>query len=109
ATGAKIVMTNPTHLYDIDVQRRVQLEVTGGRRLGTPGTQGILPFLAPAWVALLAVPFEALGTELGGRLWILFGLACLGLGLWLPSPPRPPFAPPPRLAGGPPGPLPLVP
>jgi len=70
------------------VQRRVQLEVTGGRQLVTPGIQGILPFLAPAWVALLAVPFEALGTELGGRLWVLFGLACLALGLWLASRPR---------------------
>src|SRR2546428_7805393 len=88
ATGAKIVMTNPSHLYDLDVQRRVQLEVTGGRQLVTPGIQGILPFLAPAWVALLAVPFEALGTELGGRLWVLFGLACLALGLWLASRPR---------------------
>src|SRR5207302_720495 len=92
ATGAKIAMTNPTHLYDIDVQRRVQLEVTGGRRLVTPGIQGILPFLAPAWVALLAVPFEALGTDLGGRLWILFGLACLVAGLYLATRPRPPTA-----------------
>ena len=89
ATGAKIAMTNPTHLYDLDWQRRVQLEVTGGRQLVTPGIQGILPFLAPAWVALLAAPFEALGTELGGRLWILFGLVCLALGLWLASRPRP--------------------
>src|SRR5258706_9377573 len=89
ATGAKIAMTDPTHLYDIDVQRRVQLEVTGGRQLITPGIQGILPFLAPAWVALLAVPFEALGTELGGRLWVLFGLACLAMGLWLATRPRP--------------------
>ena len=40
ATGAKIAMTNPTHLYDIDVQRRVQVEVTGGRQLVTPGIQG---------------------------------------------------------------------
>jgi len=101
ATGAKIAMTNPTHLYDIDVQRRVQLEVTGGRRLVTPGIQGILPFLAPAWVALLAVPFEALGTELGGRLWILFGLACLALGLWLASRPRPISAALPGFAGVP--------
>ena len=88
ATGAKIALSNPTHLYDLDVQRRVQLDVTGGRQLVTPGIEGILPFLAPAWVALLAVPFEALGTELGGRLWILFGLVCLGLGLWLASRPR---------------------
>src|SRR2546427_6976647 len=92
ATGAKIAMTDPTHLYDIDVQRRVQLEVTGGRQLITPGIQGILPFPAPAWVALLAVPFEALGTELGGRLWVLFGPACLPLGLWLSPLPRPPTA-----------------
>src|SRR2546428_1259016 len=88
ATGAKIVMTTPSQLDDLDVERRVQIEVTGGRQLVTPGIQGILPFLAPAWVALLAVPFEALGTELGGRLWVLFGLACLALGLWLASRPR---------------------
>ena len=92
ATGAKIALTNPTHLYDLDLQRRVQLEVTGGRQLVTPGIQGILPFLAPAWVALIAVPFELLGTELGGRLWRLFGLACLAIGLWLASRPRSPGA-----------------
>ena len=85
ATGAKLVLTDPSHLYDLDVQERVQLEVTGGARLVTPGIHGILPFLAPAWVAVFAVPFELLGTELGGRLWILFGLACLAIGLWLGS------------------------
>src|SRR5260370_34839000 len=95
ATGAKIVMSDPTHLYDLDVQRRVELEVTGGRQLITPGIQGILPFLAPAWVALLALPFERLATELGGRLWVLFGLACLALGLWLAARPGPPRAAPP--------------
>src|SRR5947207_2058047 len=89
ATGAKLALTDPTHLYDLDVQRKVQLDVTGGAVLATPGIKGILPFLAPAYVALIAVPFELLGTELGGRLWILFGLACLGLGLWLASRPRP--------------------
>jgi hypothetical protein len=83
ATGAKLALTDPSHLYDLNVQERVQLEVTGGRRLVTPGIHGILPFLAPAWVALLAVPFELLGTELGGRFWMLFGLGCLALGLWL--------------------------
>ena len=90
ATGAKLALTDPGHLYDLDVQQRVQLEVTGGRQLVTYGIHGILPFLAPAWVALVAVPFELLGTELGGRLWILFGLACLGLGLWLATRPRAP-------------------
>ena len=101
ATGAKLAITDPGHLYDLDAQQRVQLEVTGARRLVTTGIHGILPFLAPAWVALVAVPFELLGTELGGRLWILFGLACLGLGLWLATRPRPPSAFLPAFAGMP--------
>ena len=83
ATGARLIVQDPGHLYDLETQRHVQLEITGGRTLVTPGINGILPFLAPAWVAFLAVPFELLGTELGGRLWILVGLMCLALGLFL--------------------------
>jgi Protein of unknown function (DUF2029). len=90
ATGARLIVENPSHLYDFDAQRRVELEVTGGRSLVTLGIHGILPFLAPAWVALIAVPFEMFGTNVGGRLWILFGLACLGFGLHLAVRPRPP-------------------
>lgn len=90
ATGARLIVENPSHLYDLDVQRRVELEVTGGRTLITLGIKGILPFLAPAWVAFIAVPFEVFGTNVGGRLWILFGLACLALGLYLAVRPRPP-------------------
>ena len=101
ATGAKLAITDPAHLYDLDVQQRVELDVTGGRQLVTYGIHGILPFLAPAWVALVAVPFELLGTDLGGRVWVLFGLACLGLGLWLATRPRPPSAILPAFAGVP--------
>jgi hypothetical protein len=90
ATGARLIVDDPGHLYDFDTQRRVQLEVTGGRSLVGLGIHGILPFLAPAWVAFLAVPFELLGTDRGGRLWILFGLACLALGLYLAVRPRSP-------------------
>src|SRR5450756_2162809 len=90
ATGARIMVDDPGHLYDFDVQRRVELGVTGGRTLVTLGINGILPFVAPAWVAFFAVPFELLGTNLGGRLWILFGLACLAFGLFLAARPRPP-------------------
>jgi hypothetical protein len=90
ATGARLIVEDPGHLYDLDTQRRVQLEVTNGRTLVTPGINGILPFLAPAWVAFLAVPFELLGTDLGGRLWMQAGLACLALGLFLAVRPRPP-------------------
>ncbi len=89
ATGARLLVSDPGHLYDFDVQRRVQLEVTGGRTLITLGIHGILPFVAPAWVALFGVPFELLGTNIGGRIWILFGLACLALGLYLAVRPRP--------------------
>ena len=90
ATGARLIVSDPGHLYDLDVQKRVENDVTGGRVLVTLGIRGILPFLAPAWVALLAVPFELFGTDLGGRLWILFGLGCLGAGLYLATRPRPP-------------------
>ncbi|MFI5282052.1 MAG: glycosyltransferase family 87 protein [Candidatus Dormibacterales bacterium] len=92
ATGARLIVSDPGHLYKTEVQRRVELDVTGGRTLVTLGINGILPFVAPAWVALPAVPFELLGTELGGRLWILFGLACLLVGLLLAVRPRPPSA-----------------
>jgi arabinofuranan 3-O-arabinosyltransferase len=92
ATGARILVSDPGHLYDFDVQRRVELQVTGGRTLVTLGINGILPFVAPAWVAFFAVPFELVGTDLGGRLWILFGLACLAIGLYLAVRPRGPSA-----------------
>jgi len=90
ATGARLIAQDPAHLYDLDVQKRVESEVTGGRVLVSLGIKGILPFLAPAWVALIAVPFELLGTDAGGRAWIIFGLLCLGGGLWLAIRPRPP-------------------
>lgn len=92
ATGARLIVDDPGHLYDLSVQRRVESEVTGGRVLVSLGIEGILPFLAPAWAGLVAVPFELLGTDLGGRLWILFGLACLAAGLLLAVRPRPPSA-----------------
>lgn len=90
ATGGRLIVEDPSHLYDMDTQRKVQVEVTGGRTLVTLGINGILPFLAPAWVAFFAVPFDLLGTNLGGRLWILAGLACLAIGLFLTVRPRPP-------------------
>lgn len=88
-TGARIMTSDPGHLYDIAVQQRVEMEVTGGRVLVTLGIHGILPFLAPAWVGLLAVPFDLLGPDIGGRAWILAGLICLLAGLYLAIRPRP--------------------
>ena len=88
-TGARIIVSDPGHLYDLDLQRRVELQVTGGRVLVTLGIQGILPFLAPAWVALLAAPFDLLGPDVGGRVWIVYGLLCLLGGLYFAVRPRP--------------------
>jgi hypothetical protein len=90
ATGAQLVIHDPSRLYDLDAQRAVEFQVTGGRTLITLGIKGILPFLAPAWVAVVAVPFDLFGTDIGGRLWILVGLACLALGAYLAVRPRPP-------------------
>ena len=89
-TGARLLVGDPSHLYDIASQEKIEHDVTGGRVLVTLGIHGILPFLAPAWVALLAVPFDLLGPNVGGRAWILFGLLCLAAGLYLVTRPRPP-------------------
>jgi len=91
-TGARMIVHDPGHLYDLDVQRKVEMDVTGGRALVSLGIHGILPFLAPAWVALIAVPFDLLGPNLGGRLWILLGLLCTAAGLLFATRPRPPSA-----------------
>ena len=91
-TGARLIAHDPGHLYDLDKQATVQTEVTGGKTLVTLGVKGLLPFLAPAWVALVAVPFDALGPQLGGLLWMLFGLAAMALGLYLAVRPRAPGA-----------------
>src|SRR5437899_1251405 len=67
ATGAKIVMTNPSHLYDLDVQRRVQPRGWGwsagrrGRVLPAGPVAGVVltaPSLpgAPAWIAHFIAP-----------------------------------------------------
>jgi Glycosyltransferase family 87 len=90
ATGARLIVHDPSHLYDFAAQRRVELDVTGGRVLVSLGIEGILPFLAPAWVAFLAVPFDLLGPNIGGRAWMLFELLSLGAGLYLAARARPP-------------------
>src|SRR5256885_15614599 len=90
-----MIVTNPTQMYDLHAQERYQAHVTGGRHLVTPGINGILPFLAPAWVALLAVPFDFFGTDIGGRRWVLFCLPRLGRGPYPPLRPTPPRANPP--------------
>src|SRR5256886_9123299 len=67
ATGARLIVSDPGHLYDLDVQQRVERDVTGGRGPVTPRVHGIFPFPAPARGALLARPVQALGAHRRGR------------------------------------------
>ncbi|MGH7777035.1 MAG: glycosyltransferase 87 family protein [Candidatus Dormibacterales bacterium] len=88
ATGAHLVLTRPSHLYDHAAQRTVQAGLTGGGAFSQHGQRGLLPFWSPPWVALAAVPFVWAGDVTGGRLWMLAGLAALALGLYLLAGPR---------------------
>lgn len=87
ATGGRLAVSDPTHLYDLDVQRGVQRDIVGGASLRERDEMGLLPFNMPPWVALLNAPFAALGTDIGARLWIALELAALGLGMFLLAPP----------------------
>jgi len=83
ATGGALAVSDPAHLYDIRVQDAQQRRITGGEVLVARDEEGLLPFDMPPWVALLNAPFAALGTDLGGRLWILAGLVALAAGFFL--------------------------
>src|SRR5258708_9324364 len=63
ATGARIMVNDPRHLYDFEAHRPGVLKVPSGRRLATPSAKGFLPFLAPAWLATPAAPFKPLGRK----------------------------------------------
>jgi hypothetical protein len=91
AAGGRIVMTNPTSLYDLSAQFQAQEAVAGGRFMVTIPHEGlyVLPFVYPTPVAVLAAAFVALGADLGGRLWMLAQLLLTALGFWLACRNRP--------------------
>ena len=86
ATGGRLAVTDPTHLYSLRAQVSEQRVITGGAVLQAHDEVGILPFDMPPWVALLSAPFAALGTDVGARLWIAVELAALALGIYLLAP-----------------------
>jgi hypothetical protein len=74
-----LVASQPDRLYDRGAEHQEQRAVLGGAEYDFPGYGGLLPVVAPPWVALFAAPFAALGLGAGGRLWILAQvLALLG-------------------------------
>jgi hypothetical protein len=81
--GGRLVATNPAHLYDRAAQLREQAALLGLGGFSAPGQGGLLPFVFPPWVALLAAPFAAVGPEWGGRAWILLNSLALGGGMLL--------------------------
>jgi hypothetical protein len=81
--GGRLVMSDPAHLYDRAAQLREQTALLGAGGFSAPGQGGLLPFVFPPWVALLAVPFAGLGPEWGGKAWILLNAVTLGGGLLL--------------------------
>lgn len=86
ATGAHLLLSNPHQLYDLAAQRRVQAQIIGGGAFSFGGYHGLLPFLGPPWVAMLAAPFTALGDVAGGRVWTLAEVLAYAGGIYLLAP-----------------------
>jgi Glycosyltransferase family 87 len=83
--AGRLVATQPDRLYDREAERQEQQAVLGHGGYGLPGYGGLLPVVAPPWVALYAAPFAALGLGGGGRLWIAAQVMALAAGLLLVS------------------------
>jgi glycosyl transferase family 87 len=83
--AGRLVATQPHQLYDREAELREQRLVVGLGAYDLAGYGGLLPVVAPPWVALYAVPFAALGLGAGGRIWILAQVLALVAGLLLVS------------------------
>src|SRR4030081_3477807 len=81
--AGRLVAAQPDRLYDRDAERREQRAVVGPGGYGLGGYGGLLPVVAPPWVALYAAPFAGLGLGAGGRLWIGAQVLALVAGLLL--------------------------
>lgn len=74
-TGWSLVLTDPTHTYDVEVQRRVQADIMGSKHFAG----GVMTFYYPPHAALALAPFAALSFQNAFRLWTAIQLACLVL------------------------------
>jgi hypothetical protein len=81
--AGRLAATQSDRLYDREAERREQRAVVGPGGYGLPGYGGLLPVVAPPWVALYAAPFAQLGLGAGGRLWIAAQVLALVAGLLL--------------------------
>jgi hypothetical protein len=83
--AGRLVARQPDRLYDREAERQEQQAVVGPGGYGLPGYRGLLPVVAPPWVALYAAPVAALGLGRGGRLWFAAQVVALAAGLLLVS------------------------
>jgi hypothetical protein len=81
--AGRLAATQPDRLYDRAAERREQRAVVGPGGYDLAGYGGLLPVVAPPWVALYAAPFAELGLGAGGRLWITAQVLALVAGLLL--------------------------
>lgn len=72
-TGAKLLLQNPHHLYDLNAQQFFQqqmLPVTKAQHI-------FLPFLNPPFVAVLFTPFVFVNLPIAYDLWLLINVVML--------------------------------
>jgi hypothetical protein len=81
--AGRLVVSEPGRLYDRDAERLAQAALVGPGGYSLPGYGGLLPVVAPPWVALYAAPFAGLGLGAGGRVWIAVQVLALAAGLLL--------------------------
>jgi hypothetical protein len=81
--AGRLVVSQPDGLYDRGLEHQEQRLLLGAAEYDFPGYGGLLPVVAPPWVALYAAPFAALGLGGGGRLWILVQVLALLAGVLL--------------------------
>ncbi len=77
--GASLMLHDPAHQYDLDVQLAVQRGLTGWQ---SPP----VPFFLPPYGALLVAPLAALPYGIAYLVWLCLGVACLAAAAALLAP-----------------------
>jgi len=75
-TGGVLAKTNPSHLYDVQLQDKIQLELAPERPV-------LAPFIRPAYSALFYVPLTWMPFETAFVVWIALGtLIAIAIQAW---------------------------
>jgi hypothetical protein len=74
-TGWSLVLHDPSHIYDVEAQRRVQADILGDRRF----KGGVMTFYYPPHAAVAFAPLALLDFHDAFRVWMLLELAATAL------------------------------